>query len=92
MTACTSCHGPDFQGQGHAPGMRIAGAYTYAHFAHLLKTGEGGLGRKELMNMSETARNHLSHLKTDEMNAIYTYLKSLPDPLKINTQVGSSSS
>ncbi|RRB07306.1 c-type cytochrome [Larkinella rosea] len=77
MTACTSCHGGNLQGQGHAPNMRIAGAYSNAQFIHFLKTGEGALGRKELTTMSAIAKNHLSYLHTNEINAIYAFLKSL---------------
>ncbi|GAB4025538.1 c-type cytochrome [Spirosoma gilvum] len=83
MTACTSCHGGNLQGQGHAPNMRIAGAYTNRQFIHFLKTGEGALGRKELSVMSAMAKNHLSYLNATEMNAIYTFLKSLSEPIKL---------
>jgi mono/diheme cytochrome c family protein len=82
MTACSSCHGENLQGQGHAPNMTIAGAYTNRQFIHLLKTGEGALGRKELLNMSAVAKNHLSYLNANEMNAIYAFLKSLSASVK----------
>jgi mono/diheme cytochrome c family protein len=83
MTVCSSCHGGNLQGQGHAPNMSIAGAYSNVQFIHFLKTGEGALGRKELLVMSALAKNHLSYLNANEMNAIYTFLKSLSAPMKL---------
>jgi hypothetical protein len=56
----------------------IAAAYTKKQFYHLIKTGEGGLGRKDLGQMSELAKKHLSYLNDDEIDAIYSLLKTLP--------------
>jgi mono/diheme cytochrome c family protein len=41
-TICTECHGVDLRGapDGSAPDLRIAAAYTFAAFRHLLRTGE----------------------------------------------------
>lgn len=78
MSTCTSCHGLDLKGeQGFSPDLVIATAYTPDQFMHLIKTGEGGLGRKKLRLMSETAKNFLSALREEEINAVYAYLRSM---------------
>jgi mono/diheme cytochrome c family protein len=78
MTACSNCHGKDLKGTGKRPNLVIAAAYTKEQFYHLIKTGEGGLGRKNLGQMSELAEKHFSHLRDAEIDAVYTFLKTLP--------------
>jgi cytochrome c553 len=83
MTTCSNCHGKDLkgkepQGKVRRPNLIIAAAYTKQQFYHLIKTGEGGLGRKDLGQMSEIAKNHLGFLNDDEIDAIYSFLKTLP--------------
>ncbi len=79
MTACASCHGRKLKGlAGFSPNLIIAAAYNHDQFIHLLKTGQGGLGRKDLGEMSSIAKNHLCYLNDKEMNAIFAFLKTLP--------------
>jgi mono/diheme cytochrome c family protein len=78
MTACNNCHGKDLKGSGKRPNLVIAAAYKKEQFYHLIKTGEGGLGRKNLGQMSKLAKNHFSYLNDAEIDAIYTFLKTLP--------------
>jgi cytochrome c553 len=78
MTACSNCHGKDLKGKEKRPNLVIAAAYSKEQFYHLIKTGEGGLGRKYLGQMSELAKNHLSSLNETEIDAIYSFLKTLP--------------
>jgi len=77
-TSCTSCHGVDLKGKEivHSPNLVVAGAYSEEGFIHLLRTGEGGLGRKWLGLMSIVAKDHLSYLTEPEMKAIYAFLKN----------------
>jgi cytochrome c553 len=80
-TACTSCHGKELKGKkGFSPDLIIATAYTKDQFIHLLHAGEG-LSRKNLGMMSDIAKNHLSYLHDNEMNAIYAYLKTSPSKM-----------
>ena len=80
MTACSNCHGKDLKGNAlrNIPNLIIASAYNKDQFKHLLKTGEGGLNKKELGLMSEMGKNHLCYLSDKEVNAIYAFLKTLP--------------
>ena len=80
---CTSCHAPDLKGRkGFSPDLIIATAYTREHFLHLLHTGEGGLGRKNVTMMSDVAKHNLCYLHDDEMDAIYAYLQTMPTQKK----------
>ena len=76
---CTSCHGGDLKGRkGFSPDLIIATSYSKEKFMHLLHTGEGGLGRKNVTMMSDVAKNNLSYLHDDEIEAIYAYLQTAP--------------
>jgi cytochrome c553 len=80
MTACSNCHGKDLKGDAtnKRPNLVIASAYTKEKFEHFIKTGEGGLGRKDLGLMSQLARRHFSYLSDSEINAMYVFLRTLP--------------
>jgi mono/diheme cytochrome c family protein len=80
MTACSNCHGKDLKGNAlrNIPNLIIVSAYNKDQFRHLLKTGEGGLNKKELGLMSEMGKNYLCYLNDKEINAIYVFLKTLP--------------
>lgn len=81
--ACTSCHAPDLKGRkGFSPDLIIATAYSRDRFVHLLHTGEGGLGRKDVTMMSDVAKHNLCYLHDDEMDAIYAYLQTMPTQKK----------
>jgi cytochrome c553 len=79
MTTCSNCHGRNLKGNlaGTTPNLVIVHAYTKEQFIHLLKTGEGALGRKNLGLMSIMAKDHFRYLNEKEMNAIYSFLKTL---------------
>jgi mono/diheme cytochrome c family protein len=79
MTACSNCHGKDLKGNpaGTPPNLIIAHAYTREQFIHLLKTGEGGRGKKDLGLMSIMAKDHFRYMNETEMNAIYSFLQTL---------------
>ena len=84
MTACSGCHGgPTLGGSTDehmkAPPLMIAAAYQPATFRHFLRTGEGGLGRKDCGMMSALAKGYLHNLTDREVDAIYTYLHTLPN-------------
>ena len=81
MTACSNCHGKDLKGDpsGTPPNLVIAAAYSGEGFYHFLKTGEGGLGRKDVGKMSELARDHFHYFNETEINAMYAFLKTLPN-------------
>jgi cytochrome c553 len=78
MTTCGSCHGRNLEGNPAAttPNLVIVHAYTNEQFIHLLKTGEGALGKKNLGLMSIVAKDHFSYMNEKEMNAIYSFLKT----------------
>ena len=75
MTACTECHGEKLQGFdfAHAPNLIVAGAYSDADFARLMRTGVG-LGDRNLGLMSEAARARFAKFSDTEVQAIRTYL------------------
>jgi mono/diheme cytochrome c family protein len=80
---CTGCHAPDLKGRkGFSPDLIIATGYSRTQFLHLLQTGEGGLGRKDVTMMSDVAKHNLCYLHEDEMNAIYSYLETMPTQTK----------
>jgi cytochrome c553 len=81
MTACSNCHGKDLKGSasGTPPNLVIAAAYSQESFHHFMKTGEGGLVRKDLGKMSELARDHFHYFNDTEINAMHTFLTTLTD-------------
>ena len=78
MSTCASCHGKNLTGNavGTTPNLVIVKAYTNEQFIHLLKTGEGALGKKNLGLMSIMANDHFSYMNEKEMNALYSFLKT----------------
>jgi cytochrome c553 len=80
-STCTSCHGSDLRGASTpdfvAPDLRIAGAYSLEQFTDLMRKGEG-LGGRKLETMGPWARAALSHLRDEEIAALYSYLHGLP--------------
>jgi mono/diheme cytochrome c family protein len=84
MTACSGCHGgPTLKGDADehmkSPPLVIAAAYKPDAFRHFLRTGEGGLGRKDCGMMSQAAKGFLHNLNDREIDAIHTYLQTLPN-------------
>jgi cytochrome c553 len=79
MTVCSGCHGQDLKGNTtlNTPDLVIASAYTENEFRHLLKTGEGGLDRRDLGIMSSVSKDHLKYLADDEIHAMYLFLQTL---------------
>ncbi len=77
ITTCSECHGPDLQGQeGFTPPLLMVKAYSATDFSKLMATGVG-LGERDLGLMSEAAAFRFSHLKPNEVEALYAYLHSL---------------
>ena len=92
MTTCSGCHGKDLKGNaaGTTPNLVIAHAYTKEQFFHLLRTGEGSLGRKNVGLMTVVARDNLSYLNDNEMSAIYSFLKTLGNEKTVHQPVSSN--
>lgn len=77
---CAECHGPDLTGGAPgpeilAPDLAIAGAYSLDQFRMLMRTGRPPGGR-DLGLMSRVARNDFSHLRDEEIDALYHYLRT----------------
>ncbi|HEX6314067.1 MAG TPA: cytochrome c [Gemmatimonadaceae bacterium] len=79
---CSECNGTALTGEAGPPAATpsLAGALAYSEeeFTTLLRTGTPREPGKELGLMKETAQRSLSHLRDDEIRAIYDYLKALP--------------
>jgi mono/diheme cytochrome c family protein len=79
---CTECHGTTLTGAAGPPSATpsLAGALAYSReeFTTLLRTGAPREAGKDLGLMKETAQRSLTHLRDDEISAIYDYLKALP--------------
>jgi cytochrome c553 len=81
-TICAECHGTGLSGYStpdfDAPDLRIVAAYSLEQFSELVRTG-AALGKRNLATMSDWARMHLSQLTDEEINALYSYLHSMPE-------------
>lgn len=84
MTTCIECHGfslrADFpwpQDEKPPDLSIVIGAYERADFGTLMKTGKG-LNNRELRLMSGTARKRFSQFTEQEVDDLYTYLRSMP--------------
>jgi mono/diheme cytochrome c family protein len=88
-TICSGCHGPDLKGDVAmgSPPLAVAATFPKEKLAHLLKTGESFTGR-DLPKMGEMSRNYLTHLTDLEVDAIYSYLKTLPAQQLLNLEIG----
>jgi cytochrome c553 len=77
MNTCSECHGQDLQGFGpiNAPPLAIAKGYTAEQFERLMRDGIG-LGDRQLTFMTPTAKARFSHLRDEELQAIYSFLQS----------------
>ncbi len=76
-TICSHCHGENLEGSEmmQAPGLNIIFLYDREKFHHFLKTGEAAT-RKDAGEMSKMAREHFKYFTTEEVDAVYTYLKA----------------
>ena len=79
MNLCSECHGQDLQGESatRTPALTRAKDYSAEEFARLMNTGVGPADRA-LGLMTETSKARFAHLTTDEVDAIYAFLQSLP--------------
>ncbi len=80
-TACTECHGLDLEGAsglGAAPPLAVVAGYGPGEFARLMEAGEPTGGR-ELDLMKRVAVGRFSHLRDDEVSALYAYLRAEAD-------------
>ena len=77
MSACTECHGQNLEGNplAKAPALTVAKGYSPEAFARLLKDGVG-LGDRTFELMTPTAKARFSHLNSDEVQAMYEFLKT----------------
>ena len=83
MTVCSGCHGgPTLQGSNDphmtSPALIIATSYTRDQFHRLIQTGEGNR-KKDCGEMSKVAKGFLHNLNDRETDAIYAYLRTLPN-------------
>lgn len=80
-TVCAECHGTDLRGDSNpqftSPDLVVVASYSREEFGRLLRTGVA-VGGRQLGEMSEEARNNLSHLTDLEISDLYSYLHSLP--------------
>ena len=84
MTVCSGCHGgPTLKGDPSdhmkSPPLVIAAAYSKDKFHHFLRTGEGGLAKKDCGMMSLTAKQFLHNLTDHEIEAVYAFVQTLPN-------------
>ncbi|NND70741.1 MAG: cytochrome c [Rhodothermales bacterium] len=81
MTACNECHGFDLRGEMRRgeiiPDLAIAAAYSTDDFRKLMRTGIA-LGERELRLMSMVARDRFAFFTDAELDALHTFLASLP--------------
>lgn len=77
MTTCTECHGMDLRGDATTPALAKALGYTLPQFTSLLLDGRARDGR-DLGLMGKTARSRFVHFRRDEVDAIWTWLQSMP--------------
>lgn len=77
MNLCTECHGQDLGGFGpiNAPPLMVAKGYSTQQFARLMRDGVG-LGDRQLPFMAPTAKARFSHLRDEELQAVYAFLLS----------------
>ncbi len=75
--ACPECHAPDLggYGDGDAPNLLIAKAYSPEAFARLMRTGKTIAGTESATGlMSSVARFRFSHFTDEEIAALKAYL------------------
>ena len=77
-TICTECHGANLEGDPGfmVPSLAIAATYSWPEFETLMRTGKAR-GDRELRLMSEVARVRFSQFTPVELQALYSYLKTL---------------
>jgi mono/diheme cytochrome c family protein len=73
-TACTECHGNEFEGDG-GPDLAIAAVYSPDDFARLMRTGIA-MGQRELQLMSSVSRSRFSHFTDAEIRALHAFLRA----------------
>lgn len=77
MNLCSECHGQNLEGRPeaqNAPPLAVVKGYSLEQFSRLLRDGEA-IGNRPLQLMRETARARFSYLNTDEVDAMYAFLK-----------------
>jgi cytochrome c553 len=75
--ACIECHGPSLQGGDMigAPDLMVAASYRPEEFEALIRKGVGSGGRK-LGFMSSVGPERLAGWSSDDVAALYAYLKA----------------
>jgi cytochrome c553 len=77
MNLCSECHAQDLGGieMAKSPPLIVAKGYSEEQFVKLMREGKG-LGNPEGGLMEVTSKARFSHLRDDEVHAIYAFLQS----------------
>lgn len=77
MNFCSECHGQNLEGFPPiaSPPLTVAKGYSLEQFTRLMREGMPLVDR-ELKIMGVTSRARFSHLRDDEVNAVYAFLQS----------------
>ena len=76
LTVCGECHGMDLQGLDFAPSLAAVIAYGPESFRRLMREGVA-LGDRQLELMSDVALGRFKYFTDAEIDALYTYLRTL---------------
>ena len=76
LRGCTDAWAAKESMRGLCPDLRVAAAYSAEDIRRLMRT-DTGLGGRKLGVMTNWARDELSHLNDDEIDALHACLPSL---------------
>jgi cytochrome c553 len=77
MNYCSECHGQNLEGFEpiHAPALTVVKSYSAEQFSRLMHEGIA-IGDRQVGLMSSAAKVRFSHLRDDELQAVYAFLQS----------------
>jgi mono/diheme cytochrome c family protein len=76
MVTCAECHGADLSGgEGGAPDLIVAGAYSRDEFETLMTKGIAP-GQRQLKLMAAVSRERFSQMTRQERDSLHAYLKA----------------
>jgi len=77
MNYCSECHGQNLEGFApiNAPALTVAKGYSPEQFSRLMREGIA-IGDRNVGMMSATAKVRFTHLRDDELQAVYAFLQS----------------
>ena len=82
-TICAECHGTSLRGKSNpdftSPSLRIVASYSLEAFTELLRTGVA-IGGRKVGEMTEWTKDNRLQLTDAEISALYSYLRTLPEP------------